>query len=100
MEVTEADVVTFSDEGTQSSPLDNAKSDEPSPSEHLAVQQLLDRIDRFFADDSEALLAIAGLREGLTGTEIREILEVDQTKYETIVKRLRRKLQRALKEDG
>lgn len=45
----------------------------------------------FFKDDAEACLVMDGWRDGLSGTEIMEILEIERKGYETIVRRIRRK---------
>lgn len=45
----------------------------------------------FFGDDLEALLVMDCWKEGLTGTEIIQTLEIDRKAYETIVRRIRRK---------
>ena len=99
-EVREADLITEDHEGVERNPLILAENPEPDPHEELTAQELLDRIDALFDEDPEALLVIAGMRERLPGTEIRALIEVDQRRYETIVKRVRRTLRRELKEDG
>ena len=99
-EVREADLITEDQEGVERNPLILAENPEPDPHEELTAQEMLDRIDALFDEDPEALLVIAGMRERLTGTEIRALIEVDQRRYETIVKRVRRTLRRELKEDG
>lgn len=53
----------------------------------LRVQELYS----FFEHDKEARDVMDGWREGMTGTEIMEILEIDRKGYETIAKRIRRK---------
>lgn len=45
----------------------------------------------FFGEDLEALLVMDCWKEGLSGSEIMQTLEIDRTKYETIVRRIRRK---------
>jgi DNA-directed RNA polymerase specialized sigma24 family protein len=45
----------------------------------------------FFGKDLEALLVMDCWKEGLSGSEIMQTLEIDRTKYETIVRRIRRK---------
>lgn len=99
-EVREADLITEDREGVERNPLVLAENSEPDPHEEVTAQELLDRIDALFDEEPEALLVIAGMREGLTGTEIRALIEVDQRRYEAIVKRVRRTLRRELKEDG
>ena len=45
----------------------------------------------FFGEDLEALLVMDCWKEGLSGTQIIETLEIDRNAYETIVRRIRRK---------
>jgi DNA-directed RNA polymerase specialized sigma24 family protein len=53
----------------------------------LRVQELYSFFDR----DKEACEVMDGWREGMSGTEIMEVLEIDRKGYETIAKRIRRK---------
>ena len=98
-EVREADLITEDHEGVERNPLALAETAEPDPHEELTARELLDRIDALFDEDPEALLVIAGMRERLTGPEIQALIEIDQRKYEAIVKRVSRTLRRELKED-
>lgn len=45
----------------------------------------------FFDGDKEARDVMDGWRDGMSGTEIMEVLEIDRKGYETIAKRIRRK---------
>jgi DNA-directed RNA polymerase specialized sigma24 family protein len=45
----------------------------------------------FFMDDSEAQLVLDGWLDHMSGTEIMDALEIDRNKYETIVRRIRRR---------
>ena len=45
----------------------------------------------FFENDKEARDVMDGWREGMSGTETIEVLEIDRKEYETIAKRIRRK---------
>jgi DNA-directed RNA polymerase specialized sigma24 family protein len=45
----------------------------------------------FLGEDLEALLVMDCWKEGLSGTEIIQTLEIDRKAYETIVRRIRRK---------
>ena len=51
-----------------------------------------DRIDAYFADDSEVSWLIMGHKDGLSAVEIRELAGMTQTQYETARKRFRRGL--------
>ena len=52
----------------------------------LRIQKLYSSFDR----DKEARDVMDGWREGMAGTEIMEVLEIDRKGYETIAKRIRR----------
>ena len=56
-----------------------------------ATTALVADIYEFFQGDAEAQLVMDGWRDGMSGTAIMETLEIDRTKYETIVRRIRRK---------
>ena len=56
-----------------------------------ATTALVADIYEFFQGDAEAQLVMDGWSDGLSGTAIMETLEIDRTKYETIVRRIRRK---------
>ena len=58
------------------------------------ARQTLARIDQLFADDTEVALVIWCLKLGMKGSEIQSDLGISKTEYETIVKRMRRKLVR------
>lgn len=62
----------------------------PEPERQVAVREELARIERLFVGDDRASMVMEGLAEGLTGPEIQSYLELSQTEYETIMKRLRR----------
>lgn len=55
------------------------------------IIKLVAELYDFFQDDAEARLVMDGWREGHSGTEIIQLLEIDRIRYETIVKRIRRK---------
>lgn len=62
----------------------------PEPERIVAARQELERLKGLFSDDERVLLVIDGLAEGMTGPDIQKCLELSQTDYETIMKRLRR----------
>jgi len=53
--------------------------------------RFVENLYAFFGEDLEALLVMDCWKEGLSGTEIIQTLEIDRKAYETIVKRIRRK---------
>ncbi len=58
------------------------------------ARQTLARIEQLFVDDTEVALIIWCLKLGMKGPEIQSDLGISKTEYETIVKRMRRKLVR------
>ena len=58
------------------------------------ARKTLARIEQLFVDDTEVALVIWCLKLGMKGPEIRLDLGISKTEYETIVKRMRRKLVR------
>ena len=66
----------------------------PDPERSVAAAQELALIDRLFADDSAALRIIAGLGEGLSADQIREVYGMSKTDYDSTRKRMRRVLLR------
>ncbi len=61
-----------------------------TPEQQLVLANWVAEVYDFFNDDSEACLVMDGWRDGLSGTDIIETLEIERKGYETIVKRIRR----------
>lgn len=64
----------------------------PSPEKALTIRNLVFEVYESFSEDPEALVIMDGLRDLMTGSQIIEALEIDRTAYETIVRRIRRKI--------
>jgi RNA polymerase sigma-70 factor (ECF subfamily) len=69
-------------------------ADEMDPERVVAAAQTLATIHKLFAHDAAARSVIAGLADGRTAYEIRDILGISETEYDTIRKRIRRTLLR------
>jgi DNA-directed RNA polymerase specialized sigma24 family protein len=68
---------------------------------NAAAQETLDQVRALFADDALASNIVAGWEDGLDAAEIRELLGVDKTTFESKVRAIRRELIRAgLKRDN
>jgi DNA-directed RNA polymerase specialized sigma24 family protein len=67
----------------------------PDPERWLIAAQQLEAIGMLFAHDPIALQIIAGLGDGLTAEEIRRLLGMTKTEYDSARKRMRRALIRA-----
>jgi len=61
--------------------------------EDAAFERLYDRVLAALDGDDDALLAIAGLEEGLKGAKLRESLGVTQAQYTYTMRRIRRKVE-------
>jgi DNA-directed RNA polymerase specialized sigma24 family protein len=72
-------------------PMDLQLSDpQPAIERTLIAQQELQAIERLFAEDSVVLQIIDGLCEGRSAHEIREIMQISSTEYDSARKRMRR----------
>ena len=70
------------------------ETNEIDPERVVAAAQALATIHKLFARDAAALNVIAGLADGRTAHEIRDIHGVSEAEYDTIRKRIRRTLLR------
>jgi len=62
-----------------------------TPENEVMASKLLDDIVTLFNGDDEAEMFIMCEQDGLTKLEIKEALDIDTTKYDSIKKRIRRK---------
>jgi DNA-directed RNA polymerase specialized sigma24 family protein len=67
----------------------------PDPERWLTAAQQIEAIGRLFAQDTAALQIIAGLGDGHTPEEIRAMLGMTKTDYDSARRRMRRALIRA-----
>jgi len=89
---TESDLVITLQDGSTHSPFEEVASKDPGPAHQIESKQLLERIEKLFDGDDEALLVIDGWRKQMTGPEIKEELGLSQLELETITRRIRRKV--------
>jgi len=87
------------DEGDVLDQMENSPSHRTSPEDELNDQigkmtheKLVEWIDDFFKDDTPVQLVMLELLESKKGPEIQESFGIDQTEYQTIIKRMDRKL--------
>jgi hypothetical protein len=71
-------------------PIFEAESPIPDPERTLAAKEELLQIEMLLIDRPLASLIVDGMKEGHSGAEIKQILEITQTQYETEMKWLRR----------
>jgi DNA-directed RNA polymerase specialized sigma24 family protein len=94
----EADLlVDEEDEG----PVAGAADDRPSPEAFLIEasdrdrdRKILAEIEALFADDEDALAVVMGLSEGRSAKEIQELFGIDEKRYDTTRRRMRRAIDR------
>lgn len=62
-----------------------------TPEQQLILGNWATEVYDYFHDDVEACVLMDGWKDGMSGTEIIETLEIDRKGYETIVRRIRRR---------
>jgi DNA-directed RNA polymerase specialized sigma24 family protein len=90
--VVEADLRRENDEGEIYSPLDKASEPRPNPEQRLRAKQTLELIDNLFKDDEKAQMVLTAWQEGYEPAGVRELWGLSQNEYNTIVRRIRRRL--------
>lgn len=88
--VSEAEAIRINEAGEEINPLIEAKSPLPDPERSLTAKEELSQIEKLVADRPLTALIVAGMREELSGPDIKELLGISQTEYETEMKWLRR----------
>lgn len=88
--VLEADAIRINESGKEINPLLEAESRLPDTERSLAAKEELSQIEKLVADRPLAALIVGGMREELSGSEIKQLLGISQTEYETEMKWLRR----------
>jgi hypothetical protein len=90
--VTEADLLRTDNEGKVSSPLDSEPSRRPDPEQARHHKQTLDRIETLFEGDEKARMVLMAWDDGYDAARVRELWGLSQNDYNTIVRRIRRRL--------
>ena len=70
------------------------------PEARTAAAQTLARIEELFRDDADALAVMAGMASGKSSGEIQEENAMNETRYASTQRRVRRGLARAFPEGG
>lgn len=91
----EADFQRENDDGEILNPLDAVQDRAPGPAKQLRDKQTLNLIEGMFKDDQEALMLLTAWQEGYDPAGARELWGLSQTEYNTIVRRIRRRLNAA-----
>ncbi len=71
--------------------LERAESGAPSAECVLNAVEKVAALKEHFQNEPEVLLVMEGIKEGMSGPEIQKLLELTQTQFETIMRRLRRR---------
>lgn len=79
---------------------DQRASSASDPSDRLVVRQELDDCLSLFDGDVDALKVLHLKGEGLSASEIRQELGISRTDYDTVTKRIRRRIAKHLSEGG
>lgn len=92
------DLTRITEDGTETNPLLQAPTTEPSPEREAIAKNLLGQIEALFVDDSEASVVLGGLLEGLSVKEIAAALDLGERTVEANVKKIRRRARTAFPE--
>jgi DNA-directed RNA polymerase specialized sigma24 family protein len=90
--VLETDLQRENEEGEIFNPLENLKGNTPNHVKRLSDRQTLKMIEELFKDDEQAQMLLEASKERYDSSEIRELWSLSQKEYNTIVRRIRRKL--------
>lgn len=89
-------VATLDDDGDEKDALTDVADRAPSPEQQLveedAAEKMKVALHRLFEDDAEAELVLLDIFAGLTAEETRADLNLDETTYATIRRRIRRRI--------
>ncbi len=94
----EADLITTSASGKESNSFANATTQNWNTQSNLEVNEKLAAIDRLVAKRELSGLIIMGMKDKMTGPEIRKDLDLSQKQYETEMTWIRRTVRNAFKE--
>ena len=98
--VLEADAIRVGKDGEEINPLLNVASPLPDAELALAAKEQLAQIETLVADRPLAALIVAGMRDRMSGPEIKELLGISQKEYETEMRWLRRNVRDQARKAG
>jgi DNA-directed RNA polymerase specialized sigma24 family protein len=93
--VLESDLIKENEEGADFRPLHKYSSKQPSGEKQLSHKQTLRNVDNLFKEDQEAQMILTAWQEGYDPASVRELWDLSQNAYNTIVRRIRRTLESA-----
>jgi hypothetical protein len=91
--IREADMMQEDPERRGTRPLDRVNSPRPNAEEQLFDREALGQIDKLFKDDDKAQMVLTAWQEGYDPAGVRELWDLSQNDYNTIVRRIRRTLE-------
>ena len=99
--ILESSLIKSGDEKAARSPLDNTPSPDASPEkeaealeEERRFESLIGQVESLFTDDDEAALVLTCWKEQMKGPEVKKDLGLNATQYNTIVRRIKRRIER------
>jgi hypothetical protein len=93
--VLESDLLRTNEEGETFNPLNNVQAQGPDPEQIRHQRQTLEQIEALFKDDEQAQMVLMAWQERYDPSGVRELWNLSQNDYDTIVCRLRRHLDAA-----
>ncbi|MEQ9617751.1 MAG: hypothetical protein RIG61_01075 [Deltaproteobacteria bacterium] len=90
--ILESDLRRENEEGDVFNPLEKVQGHTPNPDKQLSDRQILEQIGDLFRDDQRAQMVLEAWQEGYDPTGVRDLWELSQNEYNTIVRRIRRRL--------
>lgn len=96
----ESEILTVSPDGQTSSPLLNVPTPAAGPERELAAKEEVGRIEHIATNNTLASVIVGGLRDRMTGPQIREELGISQKDYEAAIKWLRRNIRDKTNKEG
>jgi hypothetical protein len=88
----ESDLQRQDEEGNIINPMLNVRAPTPNAERELIAKEQVARVREVVAPRDLAVLIVDGMREEMNGPEIKDLLEISQTQYETEMKWIRRSL--------
>ena len=82
------------DEETDGGPVANAVDETADPERCVSAKETIRRIEKAFEGDEEALRVLAAMADGLSSREIQQEIGMDETRYASTRRRIRRRLRR------
>jgi DNA-directed RNA polymerase specialized sigma24 family protein len=89
-----AESIHANDEGDEPHPVMEIEDPKGSPEDFAIAREALEEIDVLFANDEAAQLVIMGRIDGLSPEEIQEVAGLDRTGYATVLRRIRRHIEK------